>query len=66
MGIQTGVWTNKSPVFYRTSSPLGLLPCLSFRFTIMQSRATGIADQILPLDDLFIDKLNPAITDDKE
>merc|ERR1711905_48554 len=47
--------TNKSPpVFYRTSSPLGPLPCFfSFQFTIMQSKATGIADHILPLGDLF-------------
>ena len=37
-----------------TSSPLGPLPCfLSFRFTTMQSRATGIADHILTLGDLF-------------
>ena len=43
----------KSPVFYRTSSPSGPLPCLSFRFTTMQSRATGIADHVLPLGDLF-------------
>ena len=44
----------KSPVFYRTSSPSGLLPCfLSLQFTIMQSRATGIADHILPLGDLL-------------
>ena len=34
----------KSPVFYRTSSPSGPLPCLSFQFTTMQSRAMGIAD----------------------
>ena len=49
----------KSPVFYRTSSPSGPLPCLSFQFTTMQSRATGIADHILPLGDLlyFIDGL---------
>ena len=52
-------WTdermNKSnPVIYRTSSPSGSLPCfLSLQFTIMQSRATGIADHILPLGDLF-------------
>ena len=44
----------KSPVFYRTLSPLGLLPCLSFQFTTMQSRATGIADHILPLGDLLV------------
>ena len=38
------------PVFYRTLSPLGPLPCfLSLQFIIMQSRATGIADHILPL-----------------
>ena len=47
--------TNESPpVFYRTLSPSGPLPCfLSFRFTTMQSRATGIADHILPLGDLL-------------
>ena len=46
---------NKNPpVFYRISSPLGPLPCLlSLQFTIMQSRAMGIADHILPLGDLF-------------
>ena len=43
----------KSPVFYRTLSPSGPLPCLSFQFTTMQSRATGIADHILPLGDLL-------------
>ena len=44
----------KSPVFYRTSSPSGPLPCfLSLQFTIMQSRASGIADHILPLGDLL-------------
>ena len=38
--------TNKSPpVFYRTLSLLGPLPRFpSLRFTIMQIRATGIAD----------------------
>ena len=36
-------------MFYRTSSPLGPLPCFpSLHFTIMQSRAKGIADHILP------------------
>ena len=47
--------TNESPpVFYRTSSPSGPLPCFpSLQFTIRQSRATGIADHILPLGDLF-------------
>ena len=46
--------TNKSPpVSYRTLSLSGPLPCLSFQFTIMQSRATGIADHVLPLGDLF-------------
>ena len=47
--------TNESPpVFYRTSSPLEPLPCfLLLQFKIMQSRATGIADHILPLSDLF-------------
>merc|ERR1739848_753893 len=48
-------WKNESPpVFYTTSSPSGPLPCfLSLQFTIMQSWATGIADHILPLGDLF-------------
>ena len=52
---QTNRQTNESPpVFYRTSSPLGPLPCFpSLQFTITQSRATGIADHILPLGDLF-------------
>ena len=41
-------------MFYRTSSPSGPLPCYpSLKFTIAQSRATGIADHILPLGDLF-------------
>ena len=43
----------KSPAFYRTWSPLGLLPCLPFLFTTMQDRATGIADHELPMGDLF-------------
>ena len=38
---------------YRTSSPSGPLPCLSFRVTTMRSRATGIADHVLPLGDLL-------------
>ena len=43
------------PVFYRTLSPLGPLPCfLSLQFTNMQSRATDIADHILPLGDLLV------------
>ena len=47
------------PVFYRTSSPSGPLPCfLSLQITIMQIRATGIADHILPLGDL----LGPILT----
>ena len=47
--------TNKSPpVFYRTLSPSGLLPCFpSLQFTIKQSRAMGIADHILPMGDWF-------------
>ena len=47
--------TNESPpVFYRTLSPLGPLPCfLSLQFIIMQSRAKGIADHMLSLGDLF-------------
>merc|ERR1711942_255617 len=48
--------TNESPpVFYRTLSPLWPLPCFpSLQFTIMQSRATDIADHILPLGDLLV------------
>ena len=43
------------PVFYRTLSPSGSLPCFpSLQFIITQSRATGIADHILPLGDLLI------------
>ena len=43
----------KSPVFYRTLSPS--LPCfLLLQFTIMLSRARGIADHTLPLGDLII------------
>ena len=47
--------TNKSPlVFYRTSSPLGPLPCYpSPTITYIQSRAKGIADHILPLGNWF-------------
>ena len=42
------------PVFYRTSSPLGPLPCLPSPTIInIQSRATGIADHILHLGDWF-------------
>ena len=53
----------KSPVFYRTSSPSGPLPCfLSLQITIMQSRATGIADHILPLGDLFCSRLLPFLS----
>ena len=45
----------KSRVFYRTLTPSGLLPCFpSLQFTIMQSRATAIADHILPLGDLLM------------
>ena len=40
---------------YRTLFPSGPLPCfLSLQLTIMQSKATGIADHILPLGDLFL------------
>ena len=57
-GRRTDKRTNKSPpVFYRTSSPSGPLPCFpSLQLTIRQSRATGIADHILPLGDLFFTK----------
>merc|ERR1712074_436580 len=55
MDGRTDGMTNESPpVFYRTSSPSGPLPCfISLHFTITQSRATGIADHILPLGDLL-------------
>ena len=66
---RTDGWTNeqKFPVFYRTSFPTGPLHCLSFQFTTMQSRATGIADHVLPLGDLFHFKImkfrkDPTIT----
>ena len=51
----TDEMTNENPpVFYRTLFPSGPLPCfLSLHITIMQSRATGIADHILPLGDLL-------------
>ena len=53
---QTDEQTNKSPsVFYRTSSTLGWLPCyLSPTITNIHSRATGIADHILPLGDWLL------------
>ena len=57
-------------VFYRTSPPLGPLPCLSFRFTTKQSRAMGIADHVLTLGDLFavlstyVARLAPLCMDD--
>ena len=52
-----------SPVFYKTSSPSGPLPCSpSLKFTITQSRATGIADHILPLGDLLPFSLIPVPT----
>ena len=45
----------KVPLFYRTLSPLGPLPCfLSLQLTIMQS---SIAEHILPLGDLLISGL---------
>ena len=54
-GRTDGMTNESPPVFYRTSSPLGPLPCFpSLHITIMQSRATGIADHILPLGDLLI------------
>ena len=48
--------TNESPpVFYRTSFPSGPLPCYpSPTITNIHSRATGIADHILPLGDWFV------------
>ena len=52
MNGQTGRWTDGQilHVFYRTLSPSGPLPC----FTIMQSRALGIADHILPVGVLLL------------
>ena len=48
----------KVPLFYRTLSPSGPLPrFLSLQLTIMQSRAVGIAEHILPLGDLLISGL---------
>merc|ERR1712074_12703 len=51
--------TNKSPpVFYRSSSPSGPLPCYpSPSIANIHSRATGIADHILPLGDWFLSLL---------
>ena len=51
---QTNERTNKShPVFYRTSSPSGPLPCYpSPTIPYIHIRAMGIADHILPLGDL--------------
>ena len=46
------------PVFHRTLSHSRLLPgFLSLQFTIIQSRATGIADHILPLGNLLMSKM---------
>ena len=54
-GRTDGMTNESPPVSYRTSSPSGPLPCfLSLKFTIMQSRAKGIADHILPLGDWLI------------
>ena len=58
MNERTNERTNESPpVFYRTFSPLGPLPCfLSLQFIIMQSRVKEIMqsnDHIFPLGDLF-------------
>ena len=52
-------WTNKQtnespPVFYKTSTPLGPLPCYqSPTITNIYSRAMSIADHVLPLGDWF-------------
>merc|ERR1711911_198216 len=48
--------TNESPpVFYKTLSPSGPVPCYpSPTITNIRSRATGIADHILPLGDWFV------------
>ena len=57
-------------MFYRTSSPLRPLPCFpTLQSTITQSRATGIADHILPLGDLlFLSNSQPSYPkgDDEE
>ena len=47
--------TNKiPPVFYRTLSPSGPLPRFpSLKLSVMQNRATPIAEHILPLGDWF-------------
>ena len=59
-GGTNGMMNESPPVFYRTSSPSGPLPCFpSLQFTITQSRATGIADHILPLGDLFRSEISP-------
>ena len=49
------------PVFNSILSPFGPLPCfLTYRFTTMQSRATGITDHILPLGDLLSFFIGPS------
>ena len=56
MDKHTDEWNEeqKSPCVLQDFVPFGPLPCfLSLQFTIMLSRATGIADHILPLGDLF-------------
>ena len=53
---------HKSPCVLQdiAMSPSGPLPCfLPLQFTIMQSRALGIADRILPLGDLLSPQLLP-------
>merc|ERR1711989_230454 len=44
-----------SPVFYRTSSPLGPLPCLlpNCHFNV-DGQSKGTADHLLPLGDWFL------------
>ena len=44
----------KSPCVLQDFVPFGAAALLPLQFTIMQSRATGIADHILPFGDLFV------------
>ena len=59
LALRTNKRMSESPsVFQRTLSHSRLLPgFLSLQFTIMQSRATGIADHILPLGNLLMSKM---------
>ena len=58
LGEQTKDGRTKVPLFYMTLFPSGPLPrFLSLQLKIMQSRATGITEHILPLGNLLISGL---------